>query len=134
MDSYENDTSYLLYSRYYRRYFFSFGGEVQREDYKGDVKMQYMRNVKWLLDKLAFDGIRGEDYVHREGNKGIDRCTRYYNGVTYDMRRGEDAVALYNAITGKNEPCITAEEYAKYLKERKMKRERSESECNMGRD
>lgn len=136
MDSYENDTAYLMHTRYYRKYFFRDDDEMKKEDYiYNDVRMRYMRNIYWLIDKLAFDGIRYEEYVHRKSNKGIDRCTRYYNGVTYDMRKGEDAVALYNAITGKNEPCITAEEYARRLKERKMKHERERiSECDLGRD
>lgn len=133
MNSYENDTAYLMHTRYYRRFFFT-DDEVKKEDYYDDVRMNYMRNVNWLINRLAWDGIRYEDCVHREGNKGIDRCTRYYNGITYDMRKGEDAVALYNAITGKNEPCITAEEYARRLKERKMKHETEFSRCNMGRD
>ena len=133
MDSYEHDTAYLLHNRYYRKSFFRYDDEVKKEEYiYNDVRMRYMRNVYWLIDKLAWDGIRYEDHIHREGNKGCDRCTRYYKGVTYDMRKGEDAVKLYNAITGKNEPCITAEEYARRLKERKMKHE--ECECNMGRD
>ena len=135
MDSYEHDSAYLMHTRYYRKYFWK-DDEMKKEEYiDNDVKMKYMINVYWLIDRLAWDGIRYEEYVHREGNKGIDRCTRYYNGITYDMRKGEDAVALYNAITGKNEQCITAEEYVKYLKERKMKHERERiSECDLGRD
>lgn len=135
MNSYENDTAYLLHTRYYRRFYFN-DDEVKKEEYiYDDVRMKYMKNVYWLIDRLAFYGIRYEDCVHREGNKGVDRCTRYYNGITYDMRKGEDAVALYNAITGKNEPCITAEEYVRRLKERKMKHERERiSECDLGRD
>ena len=133
MDSYEHDNSYLLHTRYYRKYFFR-DEEVKEYPYDAyDVRMKYMRNVRWLIYKLAWDGIRYEDHVHRKDNR-CDRCTRTYKGITYDMRKGEDAVALYNAITGKNEPCITAEEYARRLKERKMKHERSESECNVGRD
>lgn len=132
MDSYENDTAYLLHTRYYRKYFFRDDDEMKKDYIYDDVRMRYMRNIYWLIDRLAFNGIRYEDCVHREGNKGVDRCTRYYNGITYDMRKGEDAVALYNAITGKNEPCITAEEYARRLKERKMKHEFSR--CDVGRD
>lgn len=126
MNSYEHDTSYLMHTRYYQRAF----GHDEEPVYDEKYSQGYMKNIDWLIDKLAFHGIRYEDHVKRVGLGNQSR--REYNGKVYDLWKGEDAVALFNAITGKNEPCITAEEYVKYLKERKMKHERSE--CNMGRD
>ena len=142
MDSYEHDSEYLIHTRYYRKYFF---GEEPKKKKQYYVKVAvlprwnaaqenergsrvYYNNIAWLKERLADAGIHYEDYVKREGK---NPCLRYYNGEPYDLRHGEEAVRMYNDITGSNEKCMTSEDYVTYLKERKMKNERSEN--HMGR-
>lgn len=125
-DSYEytEPDQFLIHTRYYRRFFWE-----DKEDEVKSLPDPYWRNIEWVKERLAFDGIRYEDHVKKPHK---ERFTRIYNGESYDLRSAEDAIRLYNAVTGKNETWVTAEEYAKKLKERKMKHER---ECsNMGRD
>lgn len=125
LDTYElTDYTDLMHTRYYRRFFWD-----DKEEVKKPLPIPFWRNIEWLKDRLAFDGIRYEDYVKKPRN---ERFVRKYGGEFYDLQNAEDTIRLYNAITGKNEKWITAEEYAKQLKERKMKHERTE--CNMGRD
>ncbi len=127
-DSYElTDDQYLLHTRYYRRFFW----EDKEDEFQKPLPLPdpFWRNVEWLKERLAFDGIRYEDYVKKPHK---ERFTRIYNGEFYNLQSAEDAIRLYNAVTGKNEKWMTAEEYVKQLKERKMKHERTE--CDMGRD
>lgn len=126
IDSYElTDYTDLMHTRYYRRFFW----EDTEDDLQKPLPDPFWRNIEWLKDRLRFDGIRYEYYVKKPHK---ERFTRIYNGESYDLRSAEDAIRLYNAITGKDEKWITAEEYAKKLKERKMEHERSE--CDLGRD
>ena len=141
MNSYEHDYSYLIHTRYYRLAFGESEPKKQyyiktsplprwnscQEDERGT--RVYYNNLAWLKERLADAGIHSEDYVKREDK---NPCLRYYNGEPYDLRHGEEAVRMYNDITGSNETYISAEDYVKYLKERKMKHERSE--CYVGRD
>jgi len=125
-DSYElTDDQFLLHTRYYRRFFW----EDDKDDVQKPLPDPFWRNVEWVKERLAFDGIRYEDFVKKNRK---ERFIRKYNGNSYNLQSAEDAIRLYNDITGKNEPWITAEEYVKRLKERKIEHERSE--CNMGRD
>lgn len=126
LDSYElTDYTDLMHTRYYRRFFWD-----DKEEEKKPMPDPFWRNVEWLKERLAFEGIRYEDYVKKPLK---ERFTRIYNGESYNLQSAEDAIRLYNAITGKNEPWITAEEYVKRLKERKMEHERERS-GNLGRD
>lgn len=142
MDSYEHDSEYLIHTRYYRMAFGEDDPPKRKQHYVKVAPMPrwnaspgergsrvYYNNIAWLKERLADDGIRYDDFVKRQAK---NPCFRYYNNEPYDMRKGEEAVRMYNDITGKNEKCISAEDYVKYLKERKMKDERSE--CNVGRD
>lgn len=127
LDTYElTDYTYLMHTRHYRR-FFCDNHPVQYN--QKPMPNPYWRNIEWVKERLAFDGLRYEDYVKRPNN---ERFIRKYKDELYDIQNAEDAIRLYNAITGKNETWMTAEEYAKKLKERKMEHERTE--CNMGRD
>lgn len=143
MDSYEHDSEYLIHTRYYRKYFF--GDEPKkkksyyvkvavlprwnaRHDNEKGARVYY-NNIAWLKERLADAGIRYDDFVKREAK---NPCFRYYNNEPYDMRKGEEAVRMYNDITGASETCMSAEDYVTYLKERKMKNERSE--CHVERD
>lgn len=143
MDSYEHDSAYLMRTRYYRMAFGETEQPKRKQHYVKVAPMPrwnaspgergsrvYYNNIAWLKERLA-DDIRYDDIVKR---KAKNPCVRYYNNEPYDMRKGEEAVRMYNDITGKNEPCISAQDYVTYLKERKMKHEKSESECNVGRD
>lgn len=126
-DSYElTDDQFMLHTRYYRRFFW----EDDEDDVQKPLPNPYWRNIEWVKEMLAFDGIRYEDYVKKPRK---ERFRRVYNGDFYDLQSAEDAIRLYCAITGKNETWMTAEEYAKQLKERKMKHD-ERSECHMGRD
>lgn len=129
-DSYEytEPDRFLLHTRYYRR-FFCDNHPVQYN--QKTMPVPFWRNVEWLKSKLAFDGLRYEDYVKRLRN---ERFIRKYKDELYDLQSAEDTIRLYNAITGKNEKWITAEEYAKKLKERKIKHERERDCSDMGRD
>lgn len=125
-DSYElTDDQYLLHTRYYRRFFW----DDKEDEVNKPLPNPYWRNIEWVKERLAFDGIRYEDFVKRPRR---ERFIRKYKDEEYDLQNAEDAIRLYSAITGKNETWVTAEEYAKQLKERKMEHERTE--CNMGRD
>lgn len=142
MDSYEHDSAYLMHTRYYQR---AFGeSEPKIRNYvktappprwnasSGERGSRvYYNNIAWLKERLADADIMYDDIVKRNAK---NPCFRYYNNEPYDMRKGEEAVRMYNDITGSNEKCISAQDYVKYLKERKMKHEKSESECNVGRD
>lgn len=124
-DSYElTDDQYLLHTRYYRRFFWD-----DKEDEVKPLPDPYWRNIEWVKEMLAFDGIRYEDHVKKPRK---ERFRRIYAGESYNLQSAEDAIRLYCAITGKDAKWITAEEYVKQLKERKMKHERTD--CNMGRD
>lgn len=126
-DSYEytEPDQFLIHTRYYRRFFWE---DKEDEDDK-PLPDPFWRNVEWLKEKLAFDGIRYEDHVRKDRK---ERFLRKYGGESYDLRSAEDAIRLYNAITGKDEKLMTAEEFAKKLKERKMKYEHER--CDLGRD
>lgn len=127
-DSYEytDPSQFLIHTRYYRR-FFCDNHPVQYD--QKPMPIPFWRNVEWLKSRLTFDGLRYEDYVKRPNN---ERFIRTYNGKLYNLQNAEDTIQLYNAITGKNETWMTAEEYVKRLKERKIEHEREFS--NMGRD
>lgn len=124
-DSYEytEPDQFLIHTRYYRRFFW----DDKEDEVNKPLPNPYWRNIEWVKERLAFDGIRYEDFVKRPRR---ERFIRKYKDEEYDLQNAEDAIRLYNAITGKNEKWITAEEYAKQLKERKMEHERTE--CNMG--
>lgn len=126
LDSYEiTDDQFMLHTRYYRRFFWDDNDdEVQKP-----LPDPYWRNIEWVKEMLAFDGIRYEDHVKKPRK---ERLRRLYNGEFYDLQSAEDAIRLYGAITGKDAKWMTAEEYAKKLKERKTEHERTE--CNMGRN
>lgn len=126
-DTYElTDYTDLMHTRYYRR---SFWDNREGIDEVKPLPIPFWRNVEWLKSRLAFDGLRYEDYVKRPRN---ERFIRKYKDKEYDLQSAEDAIRLYNAITGKHEVWSTAEEYAKQLKERKIEHERSD--CYMGRN
>lgn len=126
-DSYElTDDQFLLHTRYYRRFFCD--NRTEKDDQK-PLPIPFWRNVEWLKQRLAGDGLRYEDYVKRPDN---DRFIRTYKGKFYNLQIAEDTIRLYNAITGKNETWMTAEAYAKQLKERRLKYEHAR--CNLGRD
>lgn len=142
MDSYEHDDVYLIHTRYYRMAFGEYDPPKKKKQYYKKVAVLprwnatqddergsrvYYNNIAWLKERLADAGIHYEEYVTRGGK---NPCLRYYNNEPYDLRRGEEAVRMYNDITGSSETFISAEDYVEYLKERKMKHER----CNMGRD
>lgn len=136
MDSYENDTSYLIKSMYYRRYFCknddgldTSGRPKVLQRWNSTGPKVYLNNSYWLIERLSWDDIRYEDVVTRDMK---NPCIKEFDGKKYDLRFGEDAVQLYNDITGKNEKCMSVYDYARYLKERKMKNEYER--CNMGRD
>lgn len=124
-DTYElTDDQYLLHTRYYRRFFWD-----DKEDEVKPLPNPYWRNIEWVKERLAFDGIRYEDFVKKPRH---ERFIRKYKDECYDLQSAEDAIRLYCAITGKDAKWCTVEEYAKQLKERKMEHERTE--CNMGRN
>lgn len=141
MDSYEYDDSYLIHTRYYRMAFGESEPKKRKQYYVKTAPIPrwntcqedergarvYYNNLAWLKERLADAGIHADDCVKRYGK---NPCLRYYNGEPYDLRHGEEAVRMYNDITGSSETCISAEDYVKYLKERKMKNE----QCNVGRD
>lgn len=128
-DSYElTDYTDLMYTRYYRRFFW----DLREYDMRPEpIPSPFWRNLEWLKMRLNFDGIQYDKCVKRP-KPDSDRCTREHGGKVYDLRSAEDTIMLYNAITGKNETWMTAEDYAKQLKERRMEHER---ECsNLGRN
>lgn len=129
LDTYElTDYTDLMDTRYYRRFFW----DLREHDMRPEpIPSPFWRNLEWLKMRLHFDGIQYDECVKRP-KPDADRCTREHGGKVYDLRSAEDTIMLYNSITGKHEKWMTAEEYVKSLKERKMNHERSE--CNMGRD
>ena len=77
------------------------------------------QNKMWLAMKLGIS-------LNQIPGKNISLSKIKYKNNVYDMMNIQDAMALYNCITGEHEVLIDYREYARLLKERRKKHDTEE--------